>query len=111
MTPRMTQQNDAAMPAAPVESPEEPTGPPDLAAGYCIEFYVYGDGTYGVGEPHAIADKPDAGAEEDNEDTHIPDLTAALKRLLNVVKTNPIGEDENEQFNAGYNAGPAGGVA
>lgn len=74
--------------------------PNSIEDGYCVKLYVYGDGSFGIGEPEAIA--PD---EEDDEGSHIADLTSALKRLLNVVKQNPVGSDEDAQFDAGYNPG------
>lgn len=88
---------------------EEPsTSPSDLTKGYCVKLHVYGDGSFGVGEPEPMDDE--AESNDDGDDAHIPDLTAALKRLLNVVKTNPIGDDEEAQFDAGYAAGPANGM-
>ena len=81
--------------------------PMDLSAGYCVKFYVYGDGSYGVGEPTEL-DKEEQ-AEEQDEDASIPDLTTSLKRLLNVVKAHPIGESDEAQFDAGFKSGPAKG--
>jgi len=77
----------------------------DLSQGYYVEFYVHGDGTYAVGEPHPISEEKDEeGREQEQEPESIPDLTAALKTLLNVVKTNPIGASDQESFDAGYQA-------
>ena len=71
--------------------------------GYCVEFYVYPDGTYGVGKPEPI--DHDEEDEEDEDVQKTPDLTAALKTLLNVVKNNPVGENPQAAFEAGYNSG------
>ena len=76
---------------------EESSG--DLSKGYSITFTVHGDGSYSIGEPSPIADEE---APEDGDT--IPDLTQALKRLLNLIKSNPIGEDAQSQFDAGYEA-------
>lgn len=84
-----------------VENPaEDPITAPTIEEGYCVKFYAYGDGSYGIGEPEPLTPEDD-----DDEGAHVADLTSALKRLLNVVKQNPVGSDEDAQFDAGYNPG------
>ena len=86
-----------------LDTPEEPEESKDLSQGYCVELYVNADGTYGVGEPEPLAEEQ---AEGEATPEAIPDLTAALKKLLNVVKSNPIGTDGQAQFDAGYSGKP-----
>lgn len=81
----------------------------DMTKGYCVKFYVWEDGTFSIGEPEAVTeDEREGNAESEGENQ--TDLTSALKRLLNVVKQNPVGSDDEAQFAAGYNAGPGGAV-
>lgn len=77
--------------------------------GYCIKFYVWPDGTFSIGEPQPISDE-EADANVESEGENQSDLTSALKRLLNVVKSNPVSGDDEEQFAAGYAAGPGGTI-
>lgn len=80
----------------------------DLTEGYCVKFYVWPDGSYSLGEPVPIDDEEyDANEQSDGE--HQTDLTSALKRLINIVKQHPVGSNDEEQFSAGYAAGPGGG--
>jgi hypothetical protein len=72
----------------------------DLSQGYCVDLYVYGDGSYAVGEPEPI--------DEDHDDTSVekvPDLATALKHLIHVVKSNPVGASDEEHFAAGFSGG------
>ena len=73
--------------------------PQDITKGYCVKFYAKGEGTYGVGEPIPI---------EEGEDTSEPiaDMKVAIKKLVNVVKSNPATESAQEQFNAGFGPEP-----
>lgn len=87
--------------------PESEEMPPDMTQGYSVELYVWPDGTYTVGAPEAVSPE-DLQAHQDAEGDDQTDLTGALKRLLNVVKNNPVGGNAEEQFAAGYNAGPGG---
>jgi len=83
----------------------------DLSQGYTVEFTVHGDGSYSVGKPEPTANEQAEGEPDPEESDTIPDLTQALKRLLNVIKQNPVGSNDEESFDAGYQAGPGGGMA
>ena len=83
--------------------------PPDMSNGYCVKFYVYGDGSYGVGDPQPIEEGDEESQDKADDDNHIPDLTRSLKMLLNVVKSNPVGSDDEAAFNAGFDSGPSKG--
>ena len=113
-------------PSSMLNSDEEEalSAPKDLSKGYSVELSVYPDDSYTVSEPEPLAEEasepgeePDPNAPtadteptaeptgEPEDDGHISDLTSAIKRLLNVIKRNPIGDNSQESFNAGYNQG------
>ena len=73
----------------------------DFSKGYSVMFHANEDGTYSVGEPMAHSED---NAEPEGET--IAELPAALKVLLNMVKSHPVGESDQAQFQAGYGAEP-----
>lgn len=93
------------------QSAQEPAHPPseerDITHGYQIVIAVTPEG-YRVSDAEPLAASPmmpKAQSEDasESEDT-IPDLTTALRHVMAVVKANPIGDDAQSQFEAGYSA-------
>ena len=86
-------------------------------AGYCVKLYVNADGTFNVEGP--VPHEPEAPASEsetmpgdpsmmESEATGepLPNIGQALKAVLKIVQDNPIGESEQQNFEAGYASGP-----
>lgn len=75
----------------------------DLA--YCIELYVFKNGTYRVSRESSGQEKAEHEATETQEGAggqDYPNLGEALKGILDIVKSNPAGEDANAQMEAGF---------
>ena len=92
---------------------EDSFQPADLSAGYHVDLHVHPDGTFRVlgPEPHAEAMPedgvdPSEGADPSEAGEPLPNIGAALKAVLQIVKDNPIGESEQQNFEAGYASGP-----
>ena len=99
---------------------EEVLQPADLSAGYHVTLYVNADGTFNVKGP--VPHEPEApvsesetmpgepsmmeGADPSEAGEPLPNIGAALKAVLQIVKDNPIGESEQQNFEAGYASGP-----
>ena len=75
--------------------------PHDLSHGYTVELSVYPDDTFSVSEPEPLAEEEEE-HEPDADEEHIHDLTSAIKRLLNVVRRNPVGDNSQESFDQGF---------
>lgn len=88
----------AAPMAAPMDAVEETMAP----QGYVIEIVVKSDGTFAVSK-EALQEE----AMEENGEAPaatFENLGAALKAVMDMVKANPIGESDQAQFEAGYQA-------
>jgi hypothetical protein len=74
----------------------------NISQGYLITLTVTPDG-YSVSDPEPLPAAPSDQSEEQGESDEetVPDLTTAIKHILAVVKANPLGESEQEQFSAG----------
>lgn len=90
-------------PTVPEES--EPATP-DLSAGYHVMLYVNADGTFAVSGPEPHEPEPPGGEVEQAGGEPLSNIGQALKAVLQIVKDNPIGQSEQEQFEAGYASGP-----
>ena len=74
---------------------------------YCVELYVYTDGTYRVSKEDAGQEEAEheaAGTEEGAGGANFDKLGDALGAILDMVKANPAGGDANTQLEAGYNS-------
>ena len=72
---------------------------------YCVELYVYKDGSYRVSRESSGQEKAEHEATETQEGAggqDYPNLGEALKGILDIVKSNPAGEDANAQMEAGF---------
>ena len=96
MQPNMMQ--DSAV-ATSQEASQEPTQ--DLSKGYCVELEVR-PGGFTVSDPQPLDDDADESADTDNE---VPTLADAMKHIMMIVKSNPVGADEQAHMSAGYSAG------
>ena len=99
---------------------EEVLQPADLSAGYHVTLYVNADGTFRVmgPEPHepearvseseTMPGEPSMMEAGDPSDVGepLPNIGAALKAVLQIVKDNPIGQSAQQSFDAGYASGP-----
>lgn len=94
-------QDPAAMPAE-TAMPEETAG--DMSQGYVIELSVLPDGTFKVSGPEPLeveaAEEEGAPGSEMGED--FASIGDALKGVLMMIKQNPVGGDDQQQFEAGY---------
>lgn len=88
----------ADIPAEPV-TPEE-SATPDLAQGYCIEVSVLPDGTFNVAGPEPL--EADAAEGSYNAGEGVQSVGEALKAVLSIIKANPVGGSDQDQFSAGY---------
>jgi len=74
---------------------------------YCVELYVYTDGTYRVSKEDAGQEEAEheaTGTQEGKDGTDFDKLGDALGAILDMVKANPAGGDANAQLEAGYNS-------
>lgn len=85
------------------ESGSEPVNPPsqvsqevDYSQGYEIRLCVYKDG-FQVKGPLPLPQ-----IEDEDEAERISDLPTALKHVIAIAKENPIDEDMQSHFSAGY---------
>lgn len=62
---------------------------------YCIRICVYADGTFAASGPEPIDEEKTADAEP------VTSINEALKAAFNIFKSNPVGGDEQAQFDAG----------
>ena len=96
--PGMMDEATASAGAGPDMAPEAAPAP---AGGYLIELYADADGTYRVEGPNPIEATVDADESAGSVES-FPSVGAALKEVLRIVKENPAGGGEQEQFDAGY---------
>ena len=96
---------------------DEATGQGDQGEapqGYCVELHVKADGTFTVEGPEPESEEqqePSAAPAEGSAapaegEKSFPSLGEALKAVLEIVRQNPIGQSEQEGFEAGYASGP-----
>ena len=92
------------------ETDEESAAPEgtseDLSNGYCVHLYVTSEG-FKVSAAEPISQEQEEGEYTDDLETY-PDLMTAIKHIVAEVKSNPLGDDANAQFAAGYSEGPGG---
>ena len=88
------------MGADPMSPPADAAAPAEQA-GYEISICVYGDGSFKVKGPEPLEDKAGEGETEEAGET-FDSIGAALKGVLDMIKSNPIGEDAGAQLEAGY---------
>ena len=79
----------------------------DLTQGYCIEVSVLPDGTFKVSGPEPLAaeaaeEQGEAGSEIGQD---FDSIGGALKGVMDIVKANPVGDNEQANFEAGYSGG------
>lgn len=86
------QDQSADMQETDSESPPTPS-----EEGYMISIHVTNQG-YEVYGPDPLPAEPQG--EEDKESQPLPDLTTAIKRVLAIVKENPVSQDEQTNFNS-----------
>ena len=88
------------------DSPQE-----DFSNGFQLTFRRTPQG-YSVSDPEPLAssqveepgEAPEAGEVEGQYET-VPTLAEAMKHIMVIVKENPLGNDEQGQLEAGYQAG------
>lgn len=71
---------------------------------YCIELYVYGDGTFRVSKESSGQEEAEheaTGTEEGAGGQDYQSLGDALKGVLDIVKQNPVQGGAQSQFEAG----------
>ena len=94
----------AAAPAAPTETPMEAAPAEKMATpemqGYVIEIIVKSDGTFAVSKEMLQEEAKEENGEAP-ADT-FENLGAALKAVMDIVKSNPVGASDQAQFEAGY---------
>jgi hypothetical protein len=82
---------------------------PDMAApemmmgdeqGYVIEIIVKSDGTFAVSKQALQQEAMEPSGEEPADS--FDSLGAAMKAVMDIVKSNPVGESAQAQFEAGY---------
>ena len=82
------------------EAPEQPEG---KALAYCVEVYVYQDGSYRVTKeaPEAEAAEHEmAGTKEGEGGQDFKSLGDALKGVLQIIQQNPV--NSQDRFQAGF---------
>lgn len=90
------------MTAAPdAEAPAEST---DLSQGYCIELSVMPDGTFKVSGPEPLQEEAEEEQGEPGSEAgqDFDSIAEAMKGVLRIIKANPVGKDEQADFNAGF---------
>jgi hypothetical protein len=94
----------AMMAAEPVAAPASAAG--DLSQGYCIELSVLPDGSFKVSGPAALEAEAveETGAPGSELGQDLTTIGDALKAIIGIVKENPVGADDQKQFEAGYGA-------
>lgn len=100
----------AMMPAMPMPEEEqeiEETPAGGLEQGYTIELSCLPDGTFKVSEPEPLEveaedDTGEAPGSEMGED--FATIGEALKAIIGKIKENPVGNDGQKSFEAGYQA-------
>ena len=78
---------------------QEPTQ--DISKGYCVELEVR-PGGFTVSDPQPLDEDADESTDTDND---VPTLADAMKHIMMIVKSNPVGADEQAHMSAGYSAG------
>lgn len=83
-----------------------------MSKGYCIEISVLPDGTFNVGEPESLEEENEEeqggaqaegeGADDDDKGTDYQSVSDMLKGVLKIVQSNPVGDNPQAQFSAGY---------
>jgi len=71
---------------------------------YCVEVYVYADGTFRVTKEAPEAEEAEheaAGTEEGAGGQDFQSLGEALKGVLDIIKQNPVSGGAQSQFEAG----------
>lgn len=92
------------------ETPSEEAPTPseegsDLSQGYHIVVTVRPDG-YSVSDPEPLATTSDESQDPAPSGEVVPDQLTMVKHLLQVIKSNPIGGNPQEEFQAGFESGP-----
>ena len=95
-----------ADPAMPADDAAAGGDSEDLTQGYVIEISCLPDGTYKVSGPEPLQEEaqeeqgetPDA----DDKGEDFDSIGAALKGVLQMIKDNPMGDNAQSQFEAGY---------
>lgn len=98
-----TQQMPIDQMAGPSASTDE--GGRELA--YCIEIYVYQDGTFRVAKESAAeegAQHAQTGTKPGEGGKDVDSPGQALQAALEIMRGNPVGQDGQEQFQAGFEA-------
>ena len=93
----------AAPMAAPMDAPMDAAAPAEemmAPQGYVIEIIVKSDGTFAVSKEML----QEEAAEETGKEpaATFENLGAALKAVMDMVKSNPVGASDQAQFEAGY---------
>lgn len=91
------------MTAAPADA-ETPAESTDLSQGYCVELSVLPDGTFKVSGPEPLAEEAEEEQGEPGSEMgqDFDGIAEALKGMLRIIKDNPVGKDEQADFNAGF---------
>ena len=89
------------MPMPMMEEPDVEAEAGGPSTGYCIRLHVLEDGTFKVGEPEPYVDDDETAAPTGQDYQTIGD---ALKGVLEVIRDNPVGNDDQKAFEAGYGA-------
>jgi hypothetical protein len=87
------------MPGAVPESEEMPQEQPQ--GGYCIQICVLPSGEISVSKTDQMP------AEQGDS---FPGIKEALGEALNIYNANPVGADDQKEFEAGYGGGQMGGM-
>ena len=84
---------------------EGETASGDISQGYSLEISVLPDGTFKLGapEPLEVEAEEETGAPGEELGEDFPSIGGLMKALLEVVKRNPVGGDEQQNFEAGFN--------
>lgn len=80
---------------------EEPQAGPSTSAGYRITIDVNPDGTFAVSKLPSLKDSPDK-ADRNSNEVMASTFEGAVKAAIQIYKDNPIGEEGQTQFEAGY---------
>ena len=75
-----------------------------MEEGYVIEIVVKSDGTCAVSKEELRVEAEEGPGEEAMS---YDSLGQALKAVMELIKSNPVGESEQSQFDAGYGANAA----
>jgi len=75
-----------------------------MEEGYVIEIVVKSDGTFAVSKEELRVEAEEGPGEEAMS---YDSLGQAPKAVMELIKSNPVGESEQSQFDAGYGANAA----